>query len=122
MACVSERAGKGSCTRHDSCSNNRRNDDWTWPKQAGRLMMRGNSKLWRGALIVCVAVSLLFSSGCAVFLVGARRGKRGRETPDEKDGFHSHCVALDTLGRMRDLPGDGGGYREPRSGNQEDCS
>src|SRR3970040_853648 len=92
MACVSERAGKGSCTRHDSCSNNRRNDDWTWPKQAGRLMMRGNSKLWRGAVIGCAALSLLFSAGCALFLGAAggaggyliRKGEEG-DAPSKKE-------------------------------------
>ncbi|KRT70575.1 MAG: hypothetical protein XU15_C0004G0151 [candidate division NC10 bacterium CSP1-5] len=54
--------------------------------------MRGNSKLWRGALIVCVAVSLLFSSGCALFLVGAggaggyliRKGEEG-DAPSKKE-------------------------------------
>ena len=54
--------------------------------------MRGNSKLWRGALIVCVAVSLLFSYGCALFLVGAggaggyhiRKGEEG-DAPSKKE-------------------------------------
>ncbi len=54
--------------------------------------MRGNSKPWRGALIVCLAASLFFSSGCALFLVGAggaggyliRKGEEG-DAPSKKE-------------------------------------
>jgi hypothetical protein len=54
--------------------------------------MSGNSKLWRGALIACVVVSLLLSSGCALFLVGAggaggyliRKGEEG-DAPSKKE-------------------------------------
>lgn len=54
--------------------------------------MSGNSKLWRGALIACVAVSLLFSSGCALLLIGGgaaggymiRKGEEG-DAPSKKE-------------------------------------
>jgi hypothetical protein len=63
-----------------------------WPKLARRFMMSRNSKAWRGTLIACVVVSLLFSSGCALFLVGAggaggyliRKGEEG-DAPSKKE-------------------------------------
>jgi hypothetical protein len=56
------------------------------------LKMSGNSKTWRGALIACVAVSLLFSSGCALLLISGgaaggymiRKGEEG-DGPSKKE-------------------------------------
>ena len=54
--------------------------------------MSGKSKLWRGAMIACVAVSLFLTSGCALLLIGGgaaggymiRKGEEG-DAPSKKE-------------------------------------